>query len=158
MNMQTAQMNSPRFSLQATAPTIANTPTTIDDFRPVHGSYTGSFSGKTNRPLWIAVGMIVVVAGIVAGVNIYSVGYTAKIESVAPRESAFVQPSTPAVAPETPAAADSPVAKEIVTSETPAVATKSSGTSVPAKAKPGVPTKSAPASTNRVAPLPVAPA
>ena len=92
--MQTAQINSPRFSYQATAPTMPNARRTIDDFRPVHGSYAGSFSGKTRQPIWIAVGLIVVVAGIAAGVNMYSVGHTAKIEAVAQYwEASLVDPA-----------------------------------------------------------------
>ncbi len=148
--MQTAQMNSPRFSYQATAPIVPTTPRTIDDFRPVHGSYAGSFSGKTRQPIWIAVGLIVVVAGIAAGVNMYSVGHTAKIEPVAPRESAFVQPSTSAVAAEASAPA-SPVAKGIVTGEALAPAIKASEAAVPAKARASVAAKPTPAIPKKVA-------
>ena len=156
MNMQTAQMNSPRFSYQAAAPTVPNTIRTLDDFRPVHSSYTGSFSGKTRQPIWIAVGLIVVVAGIAAGVNMYSVGHTANIEPVAPRETAFVQPSTTVVAPKAPAAVEAPVAKEIVTSE--AAATKASEAPVLAKPKVSAASKPAAATTKKVAPLSAEPA
>ena len=157
-NMQTAQINSPRFSYQAAAPTVPNTLRTLDDFRPMHGSYAGSFSGKSNQPIWIAVGMIAAVAAIAAGVNMYSASHTAKIETVAPRQSAFVEPATPAVAP---AAIETPMAKQIVTSDSPAAVTKASEVPVPAKAAPVITKKAAPIRVEpaqMVAPLEVVPA
>ena len=157
MNMQTAQINSPRFSYQAAAPTVPNTLKTLDDFRPVHGSYAGSFSGKSRQPIWIAIGMIVVVAGIAAGVNMYSASHTAKIESVAPRDSAFVAPDTPAATTKAPEAVDTPVAKQIITSDAPIAATKASQVPAPAKATISVTAKPAPAITKKVAPLAVEP-
>ena len=152
--MQTAQMNSPRFSYQVAAPMATNAPRTLDDFRPVHGSYVGSFSGKTRQPIWIAVGMIVVVAGIAAGVNMYSASQTAKIEPVAPRDQAFVERTAPAAAASTPGAVESPVAKEILTSDAPAAATKSSVIPAPSETKASVAAKPAPVITKKVAPLP----
>ena len=110
--MQTAQMNSPRFSYQTAAPLAATTPRTLDDFRAVHGSYAGSFSGKSRHPIWIAVGMIAVVASIAVGVNMYSESHSANIETAAsaPTKRVLTEPTAPAIVP-TPV--EAPITKEI---------------------------------------------
>jgi hypothetical protein len=159
MNMQTAQMNSPRFSYQAAAPTITSAPRTLDDFRPVHGSYAGSFSGKTSQPIWIAVGMIAVVASIATGVNMYSSSHAAKIESapLVQIQHPLVEPAASADVPvATPAA---PIAKEIAPPDVPVAETpKSSAIDTPPKARASVAAKPAPVITRKAAPLPVEPA
>ncbi len=105
--MQTAQINSPRFNYTTTASASTNVPHTLDDFRPVHGSYAGSFSGRSSQPVWIAIGMIAVVASIAAGVNMYSESHSAKIEP-AVSASNLIVPKTP-LAPTAPAIVPAPV-------------------------------------------------
>ena len=107
INMQTAQINSPRFNYTPAAAAPPSVPHTLDDFRPVHGSYSGSFSGKSSHPVWIAVGMIAVIASIAAGVNMYSESHSAKIETAVSAPHQIV-PKTP-VAPTAPAIAPAPV-------------------------------------------------
>ncbi len=155
--MQTAQMNSPRFSYQTAAPTVANAPHTLDDFRPVHGSYAGSFSGKSKQPVWIAVGMIAVVAGIATGVNMYSESHAAKIDTAvsAPNHRVQTAPTAPAIAP-TPVQA--PVAKEIAAPDVTRSPAASTEVIKPVAPKSGVAAKSAPLVSKKVAPITAAPA
>ena len=151
--METAQMNSPRFSYQTAAPTLAGAPRTLDDFRPVHGSYAGSFSGKSKQPVWIAVGMIAVIASIATGVNMYSESHEAKIDTAvsAPNHRVQTIPTAPAIAP-TPV--EAPAAKEIVVPDSPRSAPASTEAIKPVAPKSGVAAKSAPPVTKKVAPTP----
>ena len=136
-------MNSPRFNYPTAASATNNVPHTLDDFRPVHGSYAGSFSGKSSQPVWIAVGMIAVVASIAAGVNMYSESHSAKIETAVSAPNLIVPktplaPTAPAIAPaqvEAPAAIAAPEALRTPTAS-----------SVIAKPAPAVTKKVAPAS------------
>lgn len=150
--MQTAQMNSPRFSYQTAAPTLAGAPRTLDDFRPVHGSYAGSFSGKSKQPVWIAVGMIAVVASIAAGVNMYSESHAAKIDTAvsAPNHRVQTTPTAPAIAP-TPV--EAPAAKEIVVPDSPRSAPANTEAIKPVASKSSVAAKSAPPVARKVAPI-----
>lgn len=143
--MQTAQINSPRFSYQATAPMAANVRHTLDDFRPVHGSYSGSFSGKTKQPLWIAVGMVAVVAIVAAGVNMYSDSYTATIDTASSPTKRVLAAPTPPVATPSPVAA--PAAKEMTPPD--------SSQTLP-KAEASVVAKPAMTTSKKVVPAPVA--
>lgn len=147
--MQTAQMNSPRFNYPMPASAVTNVPHTLDDFRPVHGSYSGSFSGKSSHPIWIAVGMIAVVASIAVGVNMYSESHSAKIETAISAPSlivpkTLVAPTAPAIEP---APVQAPAASEVAAPD--ALRTPPANSAV---------TKPAPVVTKKVAPLPVAPA
>ena len=148
--MQTAQMNSPRFNYPTAASAVTNVPHTLDDFRPVHGSYAGSFSGKSSQPIWIAVGMIAVVASIAAGVNMYSESHSAKIETAVSAPHLIVpktplEPTTPTAPAITPAPVEAPAA--IAAPEALRTPTTSS-----------VIAKPAPVVTKKVAPIPIAPA
>ncbi|MCY7389195.1 MAG: hypothetical protein LH481_14265 [Burkholderiales bacterium] len=154
--MQTAQINSPRFSYQAAAPMAARTPHTLDDFRAVHGSYAGSFSGKSRQPLWIGVGMIALVASIAMGVNMYSESHSAKIETAAsaPTKRVLTEPTAPAIVP---TQVEAPVAKEIAPAETlpaPAATAAPANTVAP---KTSVAPKPAPVVTRKAAQTPAAP-
>lgn len=94
-SMQSAQISSPRFSYQTAAPA----PQTLDDFRVTQDNYAGSFSGKSKRPVWIAVVMIAAVGGIAFGVNQYSETHVAKITSTAIGPVQGVPPASSAKAP-----------------------------------------------------------
>ena len=149
--MHTAQINSPRFSYQTAAPSVAATPHTLDDFRTVRGSYAGSFSGKSRHPIWIAVGMIAVVGSIAVGVNMYSKSHLANIETVAsaPSNRVLTGPTAPANAP---TALGAPIAKEIAPTSASTVAPvnkASPKSSEAAKPAPVATRKAAPASAVR---------
>ena len=92
--MHTAQMNSPRFDYQLAVPAAQ----TLDEYRVVSGSYGGSFSGKSNQPVWIAVAMIAAIAGIGYGVNFYSDYNAPKVEPTTYSPDLIVKttPSAPA--------------------------------------------------------------
>ena len=92
--MHTAQMNSPRFDYQLAVP-VAHT---LDEYRVVSGSYGGSFSRKSNQPLWIAVAMIAAIAGIGYGVNIYSDYNAPKVEPMTYSPDLIVKTTPPAAA------------------------------------------------------------
>ncbi len=147
--MQTAQMNSPRFNYPTPASAVTNVPHTLDDFRPVHGSYSGSFSGKSSHPIWIAVGMIAVVASIAVGVNMYSESHSAKIETAVSAPNLIV-PKTP-VAPTAPAIEPAPV-------EAPAAKEMAAPDALRTPPANSVIAKPAPVVTKKVAPIPIAPA
>ena len=143
--MQTAQISPPRFSYQATAPMAANVRHTLDDFRPVHAIYSGSFSRKTKQPLWIAAGMIAVIAIVAAGVNMYSDSYTATIDTASSPTKRFLAAPTP------PAATASLVAPPARTEMTPPDSSQT-----PPKAEGNVLAKPAMTPSKKVAPAPVA--
>ena len=171
--MQTAQMNSPRFSFQTPPPV----PGTLDDFRVVHDNYatSGSFSAKAMRPVWIAALLIAAGAGIAFGVNSYSEHNAAKTESaaVAADPSVPAASSTPAIR-NVPMAAEAPTAKDSPITDPLKPMTKSeeansmpmagqgnnhsSESMNPAKARNSVAVKSAPAPARKAAPAPILPA
>ena len=91
--METAQINSPRFSYQTAAPAAR----TLDDLRIVHSKYTdmgSSFSGKSMRPMLISVLVAAAVAGTAIGLHRYSEKTTEKINATAN----VADPSVPAAA------------------------------------------------------------
>ena len=90
--MHTAQMNSPRFDYQLAVPAAH----TLDEYRVVSGSYGGSFSRKSNQPLWIAVAMIAAVAGIGYGVNFYADYNAPKVEPTTYTPDLIVKSTPPA--------------------------------------------------------------
>ena len=109
--MQSAQISSPRFSYQ----TAVATPQTLDDFRVTQDNYAGSFSGKSKKPVWIAVVMIAAVSGIAFGVNQYSETHVAKISGSTigpvqgtPAASAALAPARVPSAAVTPAGTGTP--------------------------------------------------
>ena len=170
--MQTAQINSPRFGYQVPAPMAVTVPHTLDDFRPVHGSYAGSFSGKSMQPWWIAAGMIATVAAIAIGVNMYSESHIAKIDAAtsAPNHRLPAAPAAPtaaAVPAEAPAAIDkaatdsqrtSPKSEEAIVKPSVGSAKSQSGESVsPVKPRSSVAGSSAPVAVKKVAPSTTAP-
>lgn len=141
--MQTAQMNSPRFNYPTAASAATNVPHTLDDFRPVHGSYAGSFSGRSSQPVWIAVGMIAVVASIAAGVNMYSESHSAKIETAVSAPNLIV-PKTPVV-PTAPAIAPASVEAPAAIAAPDAIRTQTANSVIAKPAAPTVTKKAAPA-------------
>ena len=158
--MQTAQMSSPRFSYETTSPL----PRKLDDFRLVHGSYGGSFSGKSKRPLWLAA---LALAGVVAaafGAYQYSDGSAEKTHVAAVSSSARVPTSTvPAASAPAIAASSSsvepvkPLARSLETIPTPPVVQvnpDSIDAANAAKVKGTVPAKAASASAKSVTPVP----
>ena len=159
--MQTAQMSPPRFGYETTSPL----PGKLDDFRLVHGSYGGSFSGKSKRPLFLAA---LALAGVVAaafGAYQYSDDSAEKTNTAAVSSSVRVPTSTvpTATAPATAASSSSvdpvkPLARSMETIPTPPVGQvpESSDAANSAKVKGTVPAKAASASTKSVTPVPSA--
>lgn len=158
--MQTAQMSPPRFGYEATSPL----PRKLDDFRLVHGSYGGSFSGKSKRPLLLAA---LALAGVVAaafGAYQYSDDSAEKTQIAAVSSSTRVPTSTvpAATAPATAASSSSvdpvkPLARSLETIPTPPltqVKPESNDAANSAKVKGTVPAKAASASTQSVTPAP----
>ena len=171
--MQTAQMNSPRFSFQTPVPV----PGTLDNFRVVHDNYasSGSFSAKAMRPVWIAALLIAAGAGIAFGVNTYSENSAAKTESAAiaadpsvPAASSVPATSNMPMAAEAPTAKDSPVTdplkpltKSQEANSMPLAGhgnNHSSESLNPVKAKSSVAAKSAPVAPGKAAPALITPA
>lgn len=160
--MQTAQMSPPRFGYETTSPL----PGKLDDFRLVHESYGGSFSGKSKRPLLLAALALAGVVAVAFGAYQYSDDSAEITHIAAVSSSARVPTSTvpTATAPATAASSSSvdpvkPLARSMETIPTPPVGQvnpESSDAANSAKVKGTVPAKAASASTKSVAPVPSA--